>query len=51
MFAQKIGCGCKLDPPRIVAIHRGGSNEYPQPMFLIKNKIGIPPTHTSYLSI
>ena len=27
-FAQNIDCGYSLEPPR-----RGGSNEYPQPMF------------------
>ena len=31
--AQNIDCGCSLEPPR-----RGGSNEYPQSMFLSKNK-------------
>ena len=30
--AQNIGCGYSLEPPR-----RGGSNEYPQSMFLSKN--------------
>ena len=29
--AQNINCGYSLEPP-----HRGGSNEYPQPMFLAK---------------
>ena len=33
IFAQNIDCGYMLDQPR-----RGGSNEYPQPMFWIKNK-------------
>ena len=33
IFAQNIDCGYTLDPPR-----RGGSNEYPQSMFWIKNK-------------
>ena len=33
IFAQNIGCGYALEPPR-----RGGSNEYPQPMFWSKNK-------------
>ena len=33
MFAQNIDCGYTLEPPR-----RGGSNEYPQSMFWIKNK-------------
>ena len=31
--AQNIDCGYSLDPPR-----RGGSNEYPQSMFLSRNK-------------
>ena len=31
--AQKIDCGYLLEPPQ-----RGGSNEYPQSMFLSKNK-------------
>ena len=31
--AQNIDCGYTLEPPR-----RGGSNEYPQSMFLIRNK-------------
>ena len=31
--AQNIECGYSLEPPR-----RGGSNEYPQSMFLSKNK-------------
>ena len=31
--AQNIDCGYMLEPPR-----RGGSNEYPQPMFLSRNK-------------
>ena len=30
--AQNIGCGYSLEPPR-----RGGSNEYPQSMFLSRN--------------
>ena len=32
--AQSIDCGYSLEPPR-----RGGSNEYPQSMFLSRNKI------------
>ena len=32
-FAQNIDCGYSLEPPR-----RGGSNEYPQSMFLSRNK-------------
>ena len=31
--AQNIDCGYSLEPPR-----RGGSNEYPQSMFLCRNK-------------
>ena len=31
--SQNIDCGYSLEPPR-----RGGSNEYPQSMFLIRNK-------------
>ena len=31
--AQNIDCGYSLEPPR-----RGGSNEYPQPMFLSRHK-------------
>ena len=31
--AQNIDCGYSLEPPR-----RGGSNEYPQTMFLSRNK-------------
>ena len=33
MFAQNIGWGYPLEPPR-----RGGSNEYPQSKFLSRNK-------------
>ena len=33
IFAQNIGCGYTLEPPR-----RGCSNEYPQSMFWSKNK-------------
>ena len=31
--AQNINCGYSLEPPQ-----RGGSNEYPQSMFLSRNK-------------
>ena len=31
--AQNIDCGYSLEPPR-----RGGSNEYPQSMFMSRNK-------------
>ena len=33
MSTQNIDCGYSLEPPR-----RGGSNEYPQSMFLSRNK-------------
>ena len=33
IFAQNIDCLYSLEPPR-----RGGSNEYPQSMFLSRNK-------------
>ena len=33
MFAQNIDCGYTLEPP-----NRGGSNNYPQSMFMIKDK-------------
>ena len=33
IFAQNIDCRYSLEPPR-----RGGSNEYPQSMFLSRNK-------------
>ena len=33
IFAQNIDCGYTLEPP-----HGGGSNEYPQSMFWIKNR-------------
>ena len=34
--AQNIDCGYSLEPPR-----QGGSNEYPQSMFLSRNKNNI----------
>ena len=33
IYAQNIDCGYSLEPPR-----RGSSNEYPQSMFLSRNK-------------
>ena len=33
IYVQNIDCGYLLEPPR-----RGGSNEYPQSMFLSRNK-------------
>ena len=45
IFAQNIGCGYTLEPPR-----RGGSNECPQSMFWTKNKKKIgEPVHTPVL--
>ena len=44
IFAQNIDCGNTLEPPR-----RGGSNEYPQPMFWSKNKKKGIPLHTPVL--
>ena len=41
IYAQNIDCRYTLDPPR-----RGGSNEYPQSMFLSKNKKNRIPLHT-----
>ena len=35
---KNIDCGYSLEPPR-----RGGSNEYPQSMFLSRNKINVYP--------
>ena len=35
--AQNVGCGYLLEPPQ-----RGGSNEYPQSMFLNRNKMCTP---------
>ena len=44
ILAQNIHCGYTLEPPR-----RGGSNEYPQCMFWIKNKkIGYTPANPSF---
>ena len=42
---QNIYCGYSLEPPR-----RGGSNEYPQSMFLSRNKKNnvYPPVHPSF---
>ena len=37
IFAQNIDCGYPLELPQC-----GGSNEYPQSMFLAKNKLCIP---------
>ena len=44
IFAQNIDCGYKLEPLR-----RGGFNEYPQSMFLSKNKKNGLPLHTPVL--
>ena len=45
--AQNIDCGYSLEPPR-----RGGSNEYPQSMFLSRNKKNIVyPCKTQFYNI
>ena len=42
--AQNIDCGYSLEPPR-----RGGSNEYPQSMFLSRNKnMNVNPSFTTW---
>ena len=44
IFAQNIGCGYTVKPPR-----RGGSYEYPQSMFWSKNKkIRYTPAYPSF---
>ena len=44
VFAQNINCGYSLEPP-----HRGGSNEYPQSMFLAEiRKIMYTPVNPSF---
>ena len=44
IYAQHIDCGYSLEPP-----HRGGSNEYPQSMFLRKvRKIMYTPVNPSF---
>ena len=44
IFAQNIDCGYLLEPPR-----RGGSYEYPQSMFLSRNKkINVYPCKSSF---
>ena len=43
IIAQNIDCGYTLDPPR-----RGGSIDYPQSMFWLKNKKNLhTPVHPS----
>ena len=45
--AQNIDCGYSLEPPR-----RGGSNEYPQSMFLSRNnKINVHPCKPQFYYI
>ena len=45
--AQNIDCGYLLEPPR-----RGGSNEYPQSMFLSRNeKVNVYPCKTKFYCI
>ena len=46
IFAQNIDGGHTLEPPR-----RGGSNEYPQSMFLSKNKKKSIPPRTQFCYI
>ena len=41
--AQNIDCGYSLEPPR-----QGGSNEYPQSMFLSRNKKMYTPLNPSF---
>ena len=41
--AQNIDCGYSLEPPQ-----RGGSNKYPQSMFLSRNKIMYTPVNPSF---
>ena len=44
IFAQNIDCEYTIEPPR-----RGSSSEYPQSMFMSKNKKnGYIPTYTSF---
>ena len=43
IFAQNIDCGYSLEPPR-----RGGSNEYPQSMFLSRNKKMYTPVNPNF---
>ena len=43
IFAQIIDCGYLLEPPR-----RGGFNEYPQAMFLSRNKKMYNPVNPSF---
>ena len=38
IFEQNIDCGYMLEPPQLRPPRWGGSNEYPQCMFWIKNK-------------
>ena len=51
IFAQNIDCGYTLEPPRpIEPPRRGGSNEYPQSMFWIKdNKNRYTPVNPIFL--
>ena len=44
--AQNIDCGYSLEPPR-----RGGSNEYPQSMFLSRNKNNVYPCKPQFYKI
>ena len=44
--AQNIDCGYSLEPPR-----RGGSDEYPQSMFLSRNKNNVYPCKPQFYYI
>ena len=44
--AQNIDCGYSLEPPR-----QGGSNEYPQSMFLSRNKKNVYPCKAPFYYI
>ena len=44
--AQNIDCGYSLEPP-----HRGGSNEYPQSMFLSRKKNIVYPCEPQFYNI
>ena len=46
IFAQNIDCGYTLEPPQL-----GGSNEYPQSMFLSKNKKNVYPCKPQFYYI
>ena len=48
--AQNIDCGYSLELPQWGGSNRGGSNEYPQSMFLSRNKkIMYTPVNPSFI--